>query len=104
MDFDAVAAEKAERQATLIEALMATPADASTSARDRLEQLLSPETLALDETVLEIITGETQPGAGPAPDVLTAARQAGDAQRQALLAAALDRRVRTAHAGPQRRP
>jgi hypothetical protein len=36
MDFDAIAADKAEREARLIEALTATPADATASARERV--------------------------------------------------------------------
>jgi hypothetical protein len=86
MDFDAIAASKADRQARLIEALTATPADAGT-ARERLEDLLDAETLAgLDEAVLALVEGESPP---EERDVLSAARDATAARRTALVDALL---------------
>jgi hypothetical protein len=97
MDFDAIAAAKAERRAALIEALTATPVDADTSARERLERLLSPETLAdLDERVLARVTGEGAPE--PEPAFLDAAAAAHEAQRRAVVDAVLGRGARTSAA------
>jgi hypothetical protein len=90
MDFDAIAAAKAEQQARLIAALTATPADAGGSARERLEQLLDAETVAdLDQAVLALVEGESP---SEEPDVLSAARDATVERRTALVEALLGRR------------
>jgi hypothetical protein len=75
MDLDAAAADQAERKAALVKALTAGPVDAG-SAREQLEQLLPPETLAdLDERVLAFVTGENEPEPGPASSTRSAPRR-----------------------------
>jgi hypothetical protein len=83
MDFDSAAADKAERQARLVKALAFAPVE-SAGAREQLEELLDRETLAdLDERVLALVTGETEPE--PEPPILDAVAAAQEAKRRALV-------------------
>jgi hypothetical protein len=89
------AARKAELQRPLIEALTTTPAYAGTSARERLEQLLTPETLAdLDERVLALVTEENENETEPKVPFLDAVAAAQEAQRRALVDAVTGRSAR----------
>jgi hypothetical protein len=89
VDFEAIAAAKAEERRGLIEALTQTPAEVGTSARAQLEALLGAETLAeLDERLLATLMNATESGSEPLLDVVAAAQEA---RRQRVVDAVLGR-------------
>jgi hypothetical protein len=90
MDFDEVGADKAARQARLIEALTQAPADADTSARAQLEALLGREALeAVDERLLALLT-ESPPD--PEPGLLDQVAAAQEERRAGIADVVLGRR------------
>lgn len=93
--FEALAGAKAEQRAALAESIIAgQQPEPGSPAREQLEQLLPPETLAdLDERVLALVTGEGGPE--PEPTFLEDVAAAKEAERRTLVEALLGRGPRT---------